>query len=97
MIAVQGPKAVALCAGMFEADPAQLKYYFATPTRYKGKGCVVSRTGYTGEDGFEIMVAKDQAVELADELVAPRGGAVRARGPRHAAARSRRCRSTGTS
>jgi aminomethyltransferase len=69
MLAVQGPKAVALCAGMFEADPAQLKYYFAAPTRYKGKGCVVSRTGYTGEDGLEIMVSKDQAVGLADELV----------------------------
>src|SRR6476661_6399516 len=69
MLAVQGPKAVALCAGLFEADPAQLKYYFAAPTRYKGKGCVVSRTGYTGEDGLEIMVSKDQAVELADALV----------------------------
>jgi aminomethyltransferase len=68
MLAVQGPKALALCAGVFEADAAQLKYYFAQPTRYKGKGCVVSRTGYTGEDGLEIMVAKDQAVELADEL-----------------------------
>jgi aminomethyltransferase len=69
MLAVQGPKAVALCAGMFEADPARLKYYFATPTRYKGKQCVVSRTGYTGEDGLEIMVSKAQAVELADDLV----------------------------
>jgi aminomethyltransferase len=69
MIAVQGPKALALCTGMFEADPAQLKYYFAVPTRYKGKNCVVSRTGYTGEDGLEIMLGKDQAVELADELV----------------------------
>jgi aminomethyltransferase len=70
MLAVQGPKAVGLCAGMFEADAAGLKYYFATPTRYKGKNSVVSRTGYTGEDGLEIMVAKDQAVELADDLVA---------------------------
>jgi aminomethyltransferase len=69
MIAVQGPKAMAMCSGMFEADPAQLKYYFAAPTRYKGKQCVVSRTGYTGEDGLEIMVSKTQAVELADELV----------------------------
>jgi aminomethyltransferase len=69
MIAVQGPKAVELCAGLVEADPSQLKYYFATPTRYQGKGCVVSRTGYTGEDGLEIMVAKDQAVGLAEELV----------------------------
>jgi aminomethyltransferase len=69
MIAVQGPKALQMCAAMFEADPAQLKYYFAVPTRYKGKNCVVSRTGYTGEDGLEIMLGKEQAVELADELV----------------------------
>lgn len=68
MIAVQGPKALEKCAGMFEADPAKLKYYFAAPTRYKGKGCVVSRTGYTGEDGIEIMLNKSQAIELADDL-----------------------------
>jgi aminomethyltransferase len=70
MIAVQGPKALAMCAGMFEDDPAQLKYYFASPTRYKGKGCVVSRTGYTGEDGIEIMVNRSQAIELAEDLAA---------------------------
>jgi aminomethyltransferase len=70
MIAVQGPKAMAACAGMFDADPNQLKYYFATPTRFKGRDCIVSRTGYTGEDGLEIMVSNDQAVELADDLVA---------------------------
>jgi aminomethyltransferase len=70
MIAVQGPKAMTTCAGMFEADPARLKYYFATPTRYNGNGCVVSRTGYTGEDGLEVMVSRDQAVQLADDLVA---------------------------
>jgi len=70
MLAVQGPKAVALCAGMFDADPAQLKYYFAAPTRYRNKQCVVSRTGYTGEDGLEIMVGKSHAVELADDLLA---------------------------
>ncbi len=64
MVAVQGPRAVELCRGLVEADAAQLKYYFATPTRYRGKGCVVSRTGYTGEDGFELMVAADQAVAL---------------------------------
>ena len=70
MLAVQGPKALAKCAGMFEADLATLKYYFAIPTRYKGVECVVSRTGYTGEDGIEIMVKKSQAVELADDLAA---------------------------
>jgi aminomethyltransferase len=69
MLAVQGPKAVAACAGMFEADVSSLKYYFAAPTRYRGEGCVVSRTGYTGEDGVEVMAKASQAVTLADELV----------------------------
>lgn len=70
MLAAQGPKAVAACAGMFEADIASLKYYFAVPTRYRGEGCVVSRTGYTGEDGFEVMAKASQAVALADDLMA---------------------------
>jgi aminomethyltransferase len=70
MIAVQGPKAVEICAGMFAVDVAPVKYYFAAPTRYKGQICVVSRTGYTGEDGLEIMVNASQAVELADDLLA---------------------------
>jgi aminomethyltransferase len=70
MVAVQGPRAAELCQGLFEADPSRLGYYRAAPTRYRGKNCVVSRTGYTGEDGFEVMVAADQGVGLCDELVA---------------------------
>jgi aminomethyltransferase len=70
MIAVQGPRAVALCQGLTEADPGALRYYYATPTRYKGNGCVVSRTGYTGEDGLEVIVARDQGVQLWEELLA---------------------------
>ena len=73
MIAVQGPKAIAMCAGLVEADIGGLGYYFAAATRYKGNNCVVSRTGYTGEDGFEIMIAKAQAVPLWEDLLA-RGG-----------------------
>ena len=38
MIAVQGPKAVELVAGMFADDVTKLKYYYATPTRYRGQG-----------------------------------------------------------
>jgi len=69
MIAVQGPRALEWCRGLVEADPSQLRYYFATPTRYRGKNCVVSRTGYTGEDGFEFMIPADQAVTLWEELI----------------------------
>ena len=70
MVAVQGPEAVKMCAGMFADDVSGLKYYFATPTRYKDRGCVVSRTGYTGEDGLEVMVPNALAVTLWDELAA---------------------------
>jgi glycine cleavage system T protein (aminomethyltransferase) len=69
MIAVQGPKALALCSGMFEADPSKLAYYFAVPTRYQGQGCVVSRTGYTGEDGLEIMIGAKFGVQVWEDLL----------------------------
>jgi aminomethyltransferase len=69
MVAVQGPKALALVRGLTEADAEQLAYYHAALTRYKGKTCVLSRTGYTGEDGVEVMIGKDAAVELWEDLV----------------------------
>jgi aminomethyltransferase len=70
MVAVQGPRALESCAGMFPIDLTAIKYYFAAPTQYQGKGCVVSRTGYTGEEGLEIMLSAAQAVTLADDLLA---------------------------
>jgi aminomethyltransferase len=73
MIAVQGPKAIALCQSLTEADPSKLAYYYATPSRYQGQPCVVSRTGYTGEDGVEIMVGNALGVQLWEELL-KRGG-----------------------
>lgn len=69
MIAVQGPNAVSLCQGLVDADASQLAYYFATPTQYQGQPAVVSRTGYTGEDGVEFMVKASQGVMLWEELV----------------------------
>lgn len=70
MIAVQGPKSVELVAGMFADDVSGLKYYYATPSRYKDKPCVVSRTGYTGEDGFEVIVPNALGVALWEEFIA---------------------------
>jgi aminomethyltransferase len=70
MIAVQGPKAVALCNGLTEADGAQLAYYHAYPTRFAGSPCIVSRTGYTGEDGFEFMLSAAKGIELWESLFA---------------------------
>jgi aminomethyltransferase len=69
MIAVQGPRAAEVVAGLFADDVTGLKYYHARPTLYGGKTCFVSRTGYTGEDGFEVVVPNELAVALWGELV----------------------------
>jgi aminomethyltransferase len=68
MIAVQGPRAIELCRGLTEADASKLAYYYAAPTRCMGQQCVLSRTGYTGEDGVEIMIGANHAVPLWEEL-----------------------------
>ncbi len=69
MIAVQGPKSLELCQGLTDADASKLAYYYATPTSCLGQNCVVSRTGYTGEDGVELMVPNVIGVQLWEELV----------------------------
>lgn len=70
LVAVQGPKAVEAVNGLFADDVSGLKYYFGTRTSFRGEGCLVSRTGYTGEDGFEVMVPNALAVPLWEDLIA---------------------------
>jgi aminomethyltransferase len=69
MVAVQGPRAIELVAGLTEVDAGKLAYYYAAPTRCMGQNCVVSRTGYTGEDGVELVIGNANAVALWEELV----------------------------
>jgi aminomethyltransferase len=56
LIAVQGPKAAPLVAPLCDPDPSDLKYYGFRKARVLGHDALVSRTGYTGEDGFEIYL-----------------------------------------
>lgn len=56
MIAVQGPKALEYSRGLTPANLDSLAYYFALQTTFEGQKCIVSRTGYTGEDGLEFIV-----------------------------------------
>jgi aminomethyltransferase len=69
MVALQGPQAVEMSKGLTPADSGQLAYYFATATTYQGKPCIVSRTGYTGEDGLEFIVPAELGVTLWEELL----------------------------
>ena len=68
MIACQGPSANALVSEVCEIDPDSLKYYTGTNTKVCGAEAIVSRTGYTGEDGCEIIVENDKAVEVWEEI-----------------------------
>lgn len=69
MIAVQGPLAVRLVVPRMPIDVADMKYYHAAETTIGGETGLVSRTGYTGEDGFELIVAATVAPELWEGLL----------------------------
>ncbi len=69
MIAVQGPKALEIVGPLCGTDPSTLKYYTGAITTVCGfDGCCVSRTGYTGEDGCEIICDADSAAKIWDEI-----------------------------
>jgi aminomethyltransferase len=77
MIAVQGPEALATLQPLVTAALDPVAYYHGIQTRVLDTvDAVVSRTGYTGEDGFELMIAAEQAVRVWDALLEsgrPRG------------------------
>jgi aminomethyltransferase len=77
MIAVQGPKALAVAQPMIEANLSGMKYYTGIETRICGHGGIVSRTGYTGEDGCEIIVGANIVTRIWQailEAAQPLGG-----------------------
>src|ERR1700742_3845615 len=69
LIALQGPKAESVLARLCPEAPA-MRFMDAGPHRVDGIDCFVSRSGYTGEDGFEISVPADRAEALAEKLLA---------------------------
>jgi aminomethyltransferase len=77
MIAVQGPRAVkivtGLCPAADAATVAALKNYRATTATVAGRPAAVSRTGYTGEDGLELVVAANHAVGVWEAILAAGG------------------------
>src|SRR3981081_19815 len=68
LIALQGPKAESVLAKLC-ADVALMRFMDAGPRSVDGLDCFVSRSGYTGEDGFEISVPAEHAERLAKALL----------------------------
>ena len=73
LLALQGPASREVLQRITKTDLATLKYYWLTQTTiYTGHAevpCIISRTGYTGERGYEIMVTRDLAPWVWDELL----------------------------
>ncbi len=70
LLAVQGPRAAAIVQSLTGAKLGLLKTYHFSEGTVAGIHCLISRTGYTGEDGFELYHAAADAVALAEALLA---------------------------
>jgi aminomethyltransferase len=68
-IAVQGPKAPGLVQRLTKTDLSKLGTYRFTEGEVAGVKCIISRTGYTGEDGFELYCAPNDAEKLWNALL----------------------------
>lgn len=64
LIALQGPAAAQVLATLVDANLAPLKYYASLTTTIAGVPVLVARTGYTGEDGFELAVPGEAATTI---------------------------------
>lgn len=64
LIAVQGPLAVATLTPLIDINLDPIKYYAIAHAHCAGVAVMVARTGYTGEDGFELFCSPDDAVHL---------------------------------
>lgn len=68
-LALQGPDSQRILGKLVDLDLEEIKYYYCQYTKVAGKEVLVSRTGYTGEDGFEIYSNVDDAGLLWDAIL----------------------------
>jgi aminomethyltransferase len=70
LVAIQGPRSLEIVRPLTEVDLDALRYYAIAEGSVAGIPALVARTGYTGEDGFEVFVDSGRAGELWDALMA---------------------------
>jgi aminomethyltransferase len=75
LVAIQGPRSVEIVRPLTDVDLDALRYYAIAEGTVAGIKALVARTGYTGEDGFEVFVDTNRAVELWDAMMAAGSGA----------------------
>jgi aminomethyltransferase len=68
-IAIQGPDAAGILEPLTNLSLSEIKYYHFAEGTVDGIDAIVSRTGYTGEDGFEVYAAADKAEQLWNKLL----------------------------
>lgn len=64
LISLQGPKAVEILQPLVNVDLSELKYYYFTQGEVNGVSATIARTGYTGEDGFELFLNRNHAEKI---------------------------------
>ncbi len=69
LVAIQGPRSLEIATPQTGIDLSALRYYGIAEGQVAGIDALVARTGYTGEDGFEVFVDMERAVELWDALM----------------------------
>lgn len=69
MLALQGPRAIEILNPLCEFDVETMKYYTGVETTVDGRPAILSRTGYTGEDGCEVIVDAAEAADLWERLI----------------------------
>lgn len=68
LIAIQGPNAVAILTGLTSTNLDDVRYFAGYPSEVAGKSALLARTGYTGEDGFELFVSPADAPAVWEAL-----------------------------
>ena len=68
-LALQGPDAQSILQKLTDVPLADIKYYHFTPGSVDGVAGIISRTGYTGEDGFEFYAPPDRAEQLWNKIL----------------------------
>jgi len=77
LLALQGPDSISILELLTDGDKLPVKYYtFVDNLNVAGVNCLVSKTGYTGEDGYELYCKPEDVVKLWDALMATDKGLI---------------------